>query len=292
MAIAAFIPVADADAGQPRADAEDAVELARFTAARDRDLRGKDDLFLVESPRVLRRFLQCGWRGQSTWRCRSILVTPELWPAFEPMVARREEPIRVYCMSLAAMTQTSGYRLHGGALALGVRTYWPPSAESLFDRLPTEGHVTVVVANGVVQVDNVGSIFRNAACFGAAGVLLDSDCADPLLRKVIRFSMGRVFDVPWGVSRDLPADLERLAERGVRPLAIELGADAHPIRELPRTGSVALVVGNETNGVASEVLRRCAARYAIPGAGPDEDGEERSLNVAVASAIALHQRAG
>jgi tRNA G18 (ribose-2'-O)-methylase SpoU len=264
--------------------AEDQAELERFTRARDRDLRGNDGLFLVESPRVVRRFLR------SSWRCRSMLATPEIWETIEPLVAARPEPIAVFLIDFAHLTELSGYRLHGGALALGERTYWPPSTDALLARLPQGAPLTIVVAQGVVQVDNIGAIFRSAACFGAAGILMDDACADPLLRKTIRFSMGRVFDIPWAVSLRLEADLERLRAMGIEPFAIELTPSARPLVELPATGRVALVVGSETYGVAPTILDRCAATFTIPSAGPDEDGENRSLNVAVATAIALHQR--
>jgi tRNA G18 (ribose-2'-O)-methylase SpoU len=260
-------------------------ELDRFTRARDRDLRGNDGLFLVESPRVVRRFLR------SSWRCRSLVATPEEWPSIEPLAAARPEPIDVFLIAHDALTTLSGYRLHGGALALGERTRWPPSATALIERLPSDGPLTILVAERVVQVDNVGAMLRAAACFGAAGVLFDDPCADPLLRKAIRFSMGRVFDVPWGFSRDLGGDLERLRERDIEPVAIELTPDARPLARLERDGRVALVFGGETHGISEPILAACRERYAIPNAGPDEDGEERSLNVAVAAAIALHQRA-
>ncbi len=277
MAVAAFIQVADDDASHD-------AELAGFTEARDRDLRGRDRLFLVESPRVVRRFLR------SAWRCASMLVTPERWDELRDLAEARPEPIRVLAVSERRMSATSGYRLHGGALALGERTYWPPPTDSLLARLPADGDLTLLVAQGVVQVDNVGAIFRSAACFGAAGVLLDGDCADPLLRKCIRFSMGRVFDIPWAVSRDLATDLDRLRGIGIRSVAVELTAEARPLRELEPDGRVALIVGSESRGVRAEILDRCAATFAIPNAGRDEDGEERSLNVAVAAAIALHHR--
>lgn len=262
-------------------------ELARFTGARDRELRGDDRLFLVESPRVVRRFLRHRWPDR--WACRSLLVSHAEWPTIEPLAAARPEAITVHLATVEWMTELSGYRLHGGALALGERTYWPPPTASLVDVLPA-GDATLLVAAGVVQVDNVGSLFRSAACFGIAGVLLDGDCADPLLRKCVRFSMGRVFDIPWAVSRDLVEDLARLRGLGFRIAAIEQTPDARPLAQLPADGRLALVLGNEARGVPAPVLAACDGSYVIPSIGPDEDGEERSLNVAVAAAVALYER--
>jgi tRNA G18 (ribose-2'-O)-methylase SpoU len=262
-------------------------DLFFLTAARDRELRGDERLFLVESPRVLRRYLRHRW---DRWACRAMLVTPEVWLDVRPLVERRPEAIAVHLASADWMSALSGYRLHGGALALGERTYWPPDTETLLPVLPA-GDATLLVAAGVVQVDNIGSLFRSAACFGIAGVLLDGDCADPLLRKCIRFSMGRVFDLPWAVSRNLVDDLTCLRAAGFRIVALEQTNEARPLSELPRDGRVALVVGNEARGISAPVLAACDAHVVIPSIGPDEDGEARSLNVAVAASIALYQRA-
>ncbi|MDZ4753189.1 MAG: RNA methyltransferase [Phycisphaerae bacterium] len=263
-------------------DASAVMALAQFQNTRDRDLRGNDRVFIVESPRVVRRFLR------SRWACSAMLTTTSLWPAFADAVQARPEVISVFLASEAAITQLSGYRFHGGALAIGRRTWHPPSSDDLFASLPDGVSLRLLVASGIVQVDNVGGLFRNASCFGVHGILLEHDCADPLLRKTIRFSMGRVFDMPWGISRDLVADIERIRARGVHVAALELTADARPVSELPRDGSIALIVGNEARGIRAEVLAACDRRYKIPAPASDEDGEQRSLNVSVASGIALY----
>ncbi len=260
-----------------------ASELAYYDNARDRDLRGRDHLFLVESDRVVRRFLR------SHWPCRSLLMTPALWPSFEAAVAVRPESITVFLASERRMTGISGYRLHGGALAIGERGWKPPTTTDLFASLPATRPLRIVVCSGVRHVDNVGSLFRSVACLGGHGLLLEHDCADPLLRKAIRFSMGRVFETPWGMSQDLRADLSRLRDIGVRPIAIELADDARPLTDMPRKESLAIVLGSEAFGLRPEILSACDGTYAILGGGVDEDGQQRSLNVAVAGAIALNE---
>ena len=57
---------------------------------------------------------------------------------------------------------------------------------------------------GVTDADNVGSAFRNAAAFGADGVLLSPACCDPLYRKAIRTSMGNVLQMPYTRLDDWP----------------------------------------------------------------------------------------
>ena len=54
----------------------------------------------------------------------------------------------------------------------------------------------LLALEGLSDPDNAGVVFRNAAAFGVAGVLLSSHCADPLHRKAIRASMGATL-FPW-----------------------------------------------------------------------------------------------
>lgn len=283
------VELADPGPGAPLENAlpPDSAELApflrRYDDARDRELRGRDRRFVVEGERVVRRFLRSGFG------CESVLATRARIDALEPRLAARDDaPVR-FVAEDSLLSRIAGYAHHGGCLAIGIRPWRPPSAEALVDALPADGPLLLVVALGVVQVDNIGSILRSAACFAADAVLLDADCADPLLRKPIRFSMGRVFDLPWGVARDAASLLERLRDRGVRRCALELAEDAAPLDAGLRDERLALVVGGEGAGVPESLRRACDATCAIPAAPPDEEGEARSLNVATATAIGLYE---
>jgi tRNA G18 (ribose-2'-O)-methylase SpoU len=260
--------------------------LAAFAGARDRDLRGRDRRFLVESPRVVPRFLR------SAFRCEAVLTTPAGLAAIELRLVRRPDPTTVFLVDEASIDRISGYRFHGGMLALGERPFRPPPAAAASEQAGA-GAATLLAAEGVVRVDNVGALFRNAACLGAAGVLLDHACADPLLRKSIRVSAGRVFDLPWGVARDEPDALARELRRlrdelGFRIVAAETGPRSRLLDRGPKPARCVVVLGSETSGLSGPTLDACDDVVAIPMAGADAD-DPRSLNVAAASAIMLHE---
>ncbi|MBL9147543.1 MAG: RNA methyltransferase [Phycisphaerae bacterium] len=256
--------------------------LGRYDDVRDRDLRGRDRRFLVESERCVRRFLRA-----QTFECESLLLTRRSFAAIADDVARHREIDAVFLADDDTMTTIAGYRLHGGALAIGRRGWRPPDAADLIARACAGSLPRLVVAEGVDHVDNLGSIVRSAACLGWSGLVLDERCADPLLRKTIRFSMGRVFEVPWGFSRDLRDALDRLRTGGVTVVGLELAPRAVPLSTIRVRGPIALVVGSEAHGISAETLARCDIVGAIPVAEPD--GEARSLNVGVAAGIALYE---
>lgn len=263
---------------------DSAVLLERYVDVRDRDLRGRQRRFVVESERCVRRFLR-----SDAGPCESLLLTPVRLGAIGELVGRHAPDSTLFVADEATMTALVGYRQHGGVLAMGVRGWHPPPAADALRSIAATGPVALVVAERVVQVDNVGTLFRNAACFGAAGVLLDDACADPLLRKTIRFSTGHVFDVAWGQSRDLASDLDRLRALDILTVAVEQDERSRPLRDLPRRDRVALVLGNEASGLSAAARAACDAIVRIPSLPADEDGRERSLNVGVASAVALYE---
>jgi tRNA G18 (ribose-2'-O)-methylase SpoU len=179
-----------------------------------------------------------------------------------------------------------GFKFHRGCLALGVRGE-PLAPEALMDPV---GPRTLLALEGVADPDNVGAVFRNAAAFGAAGVLLSSHCADPLYRKAIRVSMGATLSVPFAQVPDWPAALAGLRHAGYRLVALCPRADAEDIVEVaaraPRRPRLALLLGAEGAGLSGTTRAAADVEVRIPMAtGID------SLNVAAACGIALHRLA-
>lgn len=257
--------------------------LAAYRDARDADLRGAHGLFLVESARCVARFLRAC--GAGTFEAVSVLADPRHLPLLGPAAAAIGCP--VIEAPLEAIAAWSGYRFHHGALALGRHTSGLP----LDTMLAAQPHAaTLVIADGVVHVDNMGSLFRNAACLGASGVLLGPGCADPLGRKTIRISMGRVFGVPWGCSENLSASLPLIRRAGFRLTAVEQAAGATPLHRWRPTTRTALLLGAEGRGLDPGLMRECDACVEIPSSPDPLAGEgdgPPSLNVATALAVVL-----
>ena len=269
--------------------------LELFRDLRDRDLRGNHDAYIVESPRVVRRFLRAVCNGDYTFQ--GALLTPEHVADLHDEIQSLPEDIPIHVAPLEKMCAISGYRFHAGALAIGLRPRKAPSLESLIDKLPTTGRCTLLVAEGISNMDNVGAIIRDAAALGANGVLLGEGCSDPLLRKSIRVSMGRVFSVPWATCEQLHRVLRELRERfRIHSVALENLPNAPPIDAIDWPERVAIVAGNEGHGLSATTIDACdlAARIPSPSSLQEIDraggSDELSLNVSVAVAISLYAR--
>jgi TrmH family RNA methyltransferase len=127
----------------------------------------------------------------------------------------------------------------------------------------------------VADPGNVGTLVRAADALGPAFVALSPGSADLTAPKALRASMGAVFRVPTCGFDEAPG--RRIA------LVARCG---EPLHELPLSGPTLFVLGAERTGLPDDVLMRCDAQASIPQAAGAE-----SLNVAVAGAIALYERA-
>jgi tRNA G18 (ribose-2'-O)-methylase SpoU len=254
-----------------RLDDEQHPALAPYTAVRERDLVGRQGLFIAEGEVVVRVLA-----SSRRHAVRSLLLEERRAEAVRDVLEALPEVVDAFVVPQSVMDRVVGFPIHRGVLALGERG---PAIEP---QALAFGASVLVGLVGLTNHDNVGGIFRNAAAFGASGVLLDSATCDPLYRKAIRVSAGAALIVPFARCPSADAMLDVLADAHVSVFALtprgELGLDA-----LREAGPRALLLGTEGEGLPEGVLAR--TRRVRIDMVPGFD----SLNVAVASAIALHE---
>ena len=266
-------------AGLIRVDRPDDPRLAAYRELSDAALRRRVEeggaVFVAEG------HLAAGRLARSAYPVVSLLVAEGKAGAFPDLVrAVGSRGAPVYVASPEVLRATVGFDLHRGVVALGRRSAPAPTGTLV------GGPGPLLVAEGLNDHENLGSLFRNAAALGAGGVLLDPTSADPLYRRSVRVSLGHVLAVVWARSRDWPADLVRLGDAGWRVVALTPDPGAAPLRSLPTGGRVALLVGAEGPGLSAAALAAAGERARIPMS----DGVD-SLNVATAAAVALYHLA-
>lgn len=140
----------------------------------------------------------------------------------------------------------------------------------------------IVALDSIQDPGNVGAVIRTAAALGYGGVLLNEACADPFSPKALRASMGASFGVLLAMCGDLAAALKELKPTGHIVIAADLSDTAVNIAQLEAHPHMTLVIGNEGNGLASDVTDVCDATVIIPITERVD-----SLNAAVAAGIAM-----
>lgn len=246
--------------------------VAAYRDIKERDLVGRQGLFIAEGETVLRAFVR-----DAPQRVRSLLIDGKRADKLGEVLAGLPEGVPVYVVGQAVLDAIAGFHLHRGVLAVGEKPA-PLSADALLEQA---GPRTVLVLMGIANHDNLGGIFRNAAAFGVDGVILDGDCCDPFYRKAIRVSIGATLNVAtaWlAPGEDIVALLER---HGFQGLALSPAADEILARLDPPTRA-AVLLGAEGPGLSQAVMARVRT-VGIPMANGFD-----SLNVATTSGIVLH----
>ena len=252
---------------------------ARLTEAQLRSrLEPEKGVFIAESPKVIGYALDAGYEPVSF-----LMEKKHLTGKAAPLLARCPG-VPAYTAEGAILERLTGYPLTRGVLCAMKRPKLPAVEEIC------QSARRVAVLEDIVDTTNVGAIFRSAAALGMDAVLLTPSCCDPLNRRVVRVSMGTVFQVPWTRLGDAAADwpeagLARLNALGFETVAMALDEHAVPIGDpsLSRIDRLAILLGTEGDGLAPRTLARCDHTAIIPMAhGVD------SLNVAAASAVAFY----
>ncbi len=250
----------------------------RITAYRnikERDLVGRQGRFIAEGRVVLRALLESRY-----FATESILILENRLKGLAPELQLKSPDTPVYAAPQDIIDQVAGFPLHRGILAIGKRPQSQPAAIVP----PREKDCLIAVCIGISNHDNIGAIFRNAAAFGASAVLLDETCCDPLYRKSLRVSVGAALKVPFakgGTAKDI---LNQLSSQNVALLALSPGAE-RPLTDIPAGKRRAIVLGGEGDGLPADILAGIPSVSIAMAPGFD------SLNVAAASAIALHHLA-
>ena len=251
---------------------------ARLTEAQLRSrLEPEKGVFIAESPKVIRLALRAGCEPLSL-----LMERKRLEGQGGELLALCGD-IPVYVGDRQTLASLTGYALTRGILCAMRRPKTVPAEEIC-------RHARrVAVLEDMVDTVNLGAVFRSAAALGLDGVLLSPGCADPLLRRAVRVSMGTVFSIPWARlgegGEDWPgAALGKLHDWGFTVAAMALGPESVPL-DTPRlreADKLAILLGTEGDGLRPETVALCDERAVIPMArGID------SLNVAAAAAIAF-----
>lgn len=248
--------------------------IAAFREVRERDLVGREGLFIAEGEVVLRHLVR-----SRRHEPLAVLLAQKRAEALAEMLADLPSGVPVYTAGQDVLDAIAGFHIHRGILALGRRAP-EPDAAALLAGLPERA--LVLVLHGIANHDNIGGIFRNAAAFGVDAVLVDATSCDPLYRKALRVSVGGVLRVPFTRIAAEVDPINLLTEAGFEPLALS-PTGATDLKDLRVAGGrVAVLLGAEGPGLPGELLDR-ARTVAIPMASGFD-----SLNVAVTSGIVLH----
>jgi tRNA G18 (ribose-2'-O)-methylase SpoU len=162
----------------------------------------------------------------------------------------------------------------------------------------------IAILPDIRSVHNVGSIFRTADAAGAEKIYCCGYTPTPLDRfgrvrqDFAKVSLGAEVSVAWEYGKSVARIVTRLRKDGWKIFAVEQAKNSIPYHKIPKKylqgGKVALIMGNEVDGISAAILKKCDAVLEIPMRGamvrqahhPRRTGAgKESLNVGVAFGI-------
>ena len=141
--------------------------------------------------------------------------------------------------------------------------------------------VTVILDN-VRSMHNVGSIFRTADAFLIEKIWLCGYTPQPPHRDIHKTALGATETVDWIHFPTALEAVQQLQQRGYKVFAVEQAEGSISLEKfsMQQDEQIAVVFGNEVEGVNSEVLKICDGCIEIP-----QLGMKHSLNISVAAGI-------
>jgi tRNA G18 (ribose-2'-O)-methylase SpoU len=142
----------------------------------------------------------------------------------------------------------------------------------------------VLILENIRSLHNVGSIFRTADGAGWNRVFLTGYTGTPPDRRIEKVSLGAEDFLPWSHDPDPVMVVKKLKDQGFQILALEQTSRSKNLFAFEKPSSdIALILGNEVEGVSPELLKLADHHLEIP-----MYGQKGSLNVSIAAGIGLY----
>lgn len=181
---------------------------------------------------------------------------------------------------LDAMSTT---RAHQGVIALAAAHEYATLDDILEEAAVRGEQPLVVLCDELSDPHNLGAILRSAECAGAHGVVIPKRRSVGLTATVAKSSAGAVEYMKVARVTNLNAAIAELKEKGVWVFGTAAEGSI-PMYQADLTGPVAVVIGNEGDGISPLVRKNCDVMVNIP-----MKGKISSLNASAAASILLYE---
>lgn len=144
----------------------------------------------------------------------------------------------------------------------------------------------ITVLDNIRSMNNVGSVFRTSDAFLTEGIYLCGYTPQPPHREINKTAIGATETVHWEYFEHTLDAVQKLKTEGYRIFGIEQVDTSISLEyftaKISANDKVAIVMGNEVEGVDEDVLAQCDGCIEIP-----QFGAKHSLNISVAAGIVL-----
>lgn len=234
--------------------------------------RTQQQMFMVEGFHLAEEALRAHWSVEAVLLAENTVIPADL----DSLLHTYRQ--QTYTLNTKLFSELSETQAPQGIIVI---VHKSSAAAAEYQKLVEQGQFLLLV-DQVQDPGNLGTIIRTADAAGIDGLILGKGTTDLYAGKTIRSTQGSIFHVPT-MEDDLEQTINRLKEHNWLILATSL-ADSRDYKEVEtQDRKIALIVGNEGQGIAPAILQQADHRIRIPIWGQAE-----SLNVGVATGILLY----
>lgn len=235
---------------------------------KDKKYRNESNKFLIEGFRFVGEALQSDFEVTLVFVSESAL---EKWNDFN-IRGKISKDTRVYLVSDQVLKLISSTDTPQGIVAVVNNK----------DIKVEDKQGFYILVDKVQDPGNMGTIIRTAHAAGALGIIIIKGTVDIYNEKTLRSTMGSIFYVPIIYDNNLES-IEILKNSGFKLVVSSLDTDKN-FYDVDLKNKSIIVVGNEGNGVSSELMEMADVKAKIPMPGGAE-----SLNVSIAASIMMFE---
>ncbi len=140
-----------------------------------------------------------------------------------------------------------------------------------------------VVLDNIRSLHNIGSIFRTSDAFRVHEIILSGITAQPPHREIHKTALGATETVNWSYYKYPEEVIEKLYKEGIKIYPVEQTENSTDLLNNSKPDSpIALIFGNEVDGVSEEYMKAAELVIEIP-----QEGTKHSLNVSISAGIVI-----
>lgn len=247
--------------------------IKQVVRLRKKKYRDREGLFLIEGTNSVVESLTMKWDAEyyivsdsaSMRGIRSSLV--KKWPS------------RTFVVTERLFDRVSDAETGAGVMGVIKKPHW--NTEILTD--PDQADRNILILDRIQDPGNLGTMIRTAAAAGYCAVIALKGTADLFSVKTLRSTAGMVFHMPYFVAQN-NEDLLKIVRSSGRRLVVTDPEKGIPYFDGNLNKGVALVIGNEGQGISHELMEKADLRVTIPMAP-----EVESLNAGISAAILMYE---
>lgn len=233
--------------------------------------RIRQNAFLVEGIKLVKHAIEKGEQVQTVLYCNQLLSEENLLPIVNLMQSQTQ---------LISLSKELFEMLSDTVNSQGIMGV--VQIPKLLESLDPNG--LYLALDHIQDPGNLGTMIRTADAAGFSGLIYSKGTVDPYSEKVLRSTMGSIFSLPLMPCENLPEFLAQVkVVQNMQVLCTSL-EDSLDYSQVDYSMGSIIVIGNESQGVSTDVFNQATQRIKIP-----IYGEAESLNAAIAAAVIMYE---